>query len=159
MRVGVIEDDPVEGGALTHRLELEGYRPLWWRTGQDAVAGLLTVQPDLVVCDIRLPDMSGEDVFLQVLPRLGGSPFLFISGYPEVGQAVRLTKAGAVDYIAKPYELSDLLGRIDRLVTYRAKATGALGASAAMRKVEMLLRRVANINSSIRSGELRGDPQ
>src|SRR5262249_45354636 len=101
--IGVIEDDPLQAGTLTHRLELEGYRPLWWRTGQDAVAGLLTVQPDLVVCDIRLPDMSGEDVFLQALPRLGGRPFLFITAYADVEQAVRLTKAGAADYIAKPY--------------------------------------------------------
>jgi DNA-binding NtrC family response regulator len=147
--IGVIEDDPLQAGTLTHRLELEGYRPLWWRTGQDAVAGLLTVQPDLVVCDIRLPDMSGEDVFLQVLPRLGGRPFLFITAYADVEQAVRLTKAGAADYIVKPYSLPDLLERIRRLVAFRPNSSGALGASAAMHQVEMLLRRVANINSSL----------
>jgi two-component system, NtrC family, response regulator HydG len=59
--IGVIEDDPVQGGTLTHRLQLEGYRPLWWRTGEEALEGLCTTRPDLVICDVRLPDMSGED--------------------------------------------------------------------------------------------------
>ena len=72
--IGVIEDDPVQGGTLNHRLELEGYTPFWWRTGQEALAGLCAVQPDLVICDIRLPDTNGEEVFLQALPRLGGTP-------------------------------------------------------------------------------------
>ena len=147
--IGVIEDDPVMGGTLAHRLELEGYRPLWWRTGQEALEGLCTARPDLVVCDIRLPDMSGEDVFLRVLPRLGGKPFLFVTAFGQIEQAVRLTKAGAVDYIAKPYALPDLLERIARLIALQPRPTGALGASEAMRQVEMLLRRVANIDSSL----------
>ncbi len=69
-RIGIVEDDLIVGGTLAHRLELEGYTPLWWRTGQEALEGVHTQGPDLVVCDIRLPDMSGEDVFLRVLPRL-----------------------------------------------------------------------------------------
>ena len=135
--IGVIEDDSVQGGTLTHRLELEGYRPFWWRTGRDALEGLHTARPDLVICDIRLPDMSG------------GKPFLFVTGFGQIEQAVRLTKAGAVDYIGKPYALSDLLDRIARLIANQPKATGALGASQSMRKVEMLLRRVANVDSSL----------
>jgi DNA-binding NtrC family response regulator len=147
--IGVIEDDLVQGGTLKHRLELEGYSPLWWRTGQEALEDLRAVQPDLVICDIRLPDMNGEEVFLQALPRLGGRPFLFVTAFGQIDQAVRLTKAGAVDYIAKPYAMSDLLGRITRLTALRSNATGVLGTSQAMRHVETLLRRVANIDSSL----------
>jgi DNA-binding NtrC family response regulator len=145
--IGVIEDDPVQGGTLNHRLELEGYSPLWWRTGQEALEGLCAVQPDLVICDIRLPDMNGEEVFLQALPRLGGKPFLFVTAFGQIEQAVRLTKSGAVDYIVKPYAMSDLLGRLARLTALRFNATGVLGTSQAMRQVETLLRRVANIDS------------
>ena len=147
--IGVIEDDPTQGGTLTHRLELEGYRTVWWRTGQEALEGLWTTRPDLVVCDIRLPDMNGEELFLRVLPRLGGKPFLFVTSFGEVEQAVRLMKAGAVDYITKPYALPDLLDRIARLIALQPKATGALGTSQMMRQTEMLLRRVANIDSSL----------
>jgi len=147
-RIGIIEDDLVVGGTLAHRLELEGYMPLWWRTGQEALEGLHT-RPDLVVCDIVLPDMSGEDVFLQALPQLGGKPFLFVTGFGKVEDAVRLMKAGAVDYIVKPYALSDLLEQIARLIKLQPRTAGDLGTSEAMRQVEMLLRRVADIDSSL----------
>lgn len=147
--IGVIEDDAVMGGTLTHRLELEGYRPLWWHTGRDALEALSTTDPELVVSDIKLPDMNGEEVFLQALPRLGGKPFFFITAFGEFEQAVRLTKAGAVDYITKPFGLSDLLERIARVLSVRPKADGLLGESQAMRRIEILLRRVANIDSSL----------
>ena len=117
--IGVIEDDPVMGGTLVHRLELEGYHTVWWRNGQQALNGLRTSRPDLVVCDIRLPDTSGEELFFNVLPHLGGLPFLFVTAYGQIEQAVRLTKAGAVDYIAKPYALPDLLDRIPGLIAKR----------------------------------------
>jgi two-component system response regulator HydG len=126
-RIGIIEDDLVVGGTLAHRLELEGYTPLWWHTGGEALKGLCAQRPDLVVCDILLPDMSGEDVFLQALPRLGGKPFLFVTGFGKIEDAVRLMKAGAVDYIVKPYALSDLLGRIARLLELQPRAAGDLG--------------------------------
>jgi DNA-binding NtrC family response regulator len=148
-RIGIIEDDLVVGGTLAHRLELEGYTPLWWRTGQEALEGLRTQRPDLVVCDIVLPDMSGEDLFLQALPRLGGKPLLFVTGFGKIEDAVRLMKAGAVDYIVKPYSLSDLLERIARLIKLQPRTAGDLGTSEAMRRVEVLLRRVADIDSSL----------
>jgi len=147
--IGVVEDDPVMGGTLVHRLELERYSAIWWRTGQEALNGLRTARPDLVVCDIRLPDVSGEQVFFSVLRHLGGMPFLFVTAYGQVEQAVRLTKAGAVDYIAKPYALPDLLDRIPRLISQRPGAAGVLGVSQAMRQLELLLRRVADIDSSL----------
>src|SRR6516162_390376 len=75
-RIGVIEDDETVGKSLVQRLKLEGYTPIWWRTGQEALEGLQKQRPNLVVCETRLPDMSGEDVFLQALPRLAGTPFL-----------------------------------------------------------------------------------
>jgi DNA-binding NtrC family response regulator len=148
-RIGIVEDDLVVGGTLAHRLELDGYTPLWWQTGQEALDGISMQPPDLVICDIVLPDMSGEDVFLRALPRLGGKPFLFVTGFGKIEDAVRLMKAGAVDYIVKPYALSDLLERIRRLLERQPRITGDLGTSEPMRRVEALLRRVADIDSSL----------
>ena len=119
------------------RLELEGYTPLWWQTGHEALEGLFTERPDLVICDIVLPDMSGEEVFLQALPRLGSTPFLFVTAHAKIDQAVRLTKAGAVDYLEKPYEMIDLLERIAELIAVRPQSSGVLGASEAMRQVDV----------------------
>jgi DNA-binding NtrC family response regulator len=148
-RIAIIEDDLVVGGTLAHRLELEGYTPLWWCTGQEALEGLRTQRPDLVVCDILLPDMSGKDVFLRALPQIGGRPFLFVTAHAQVEDAVYLMKAGAVDYLEKPYALPDLLDRIARLIKLQPRADGDLGTSEAMRQVELLLRRVADIDSSL----------
>jgi len=148
-RIAIIEDDLVVGGTLAHRLALEGYTPLWWSTGQEALEGLRTQRPDLVVCDILLPDMSGKDVFLRALPQLGGKPFLFVTAHAQVEDAVYLMKAGAVDYLEKPYALPDLLDRIARLLKLQPRAAGNLGSSEPMRQVEILLRRVADIDSSL----------
>src|SRR6266404_2147777 len=148
-RIGIIEDNTTMGDSLVQRLELEGYAPLWWQSGQEALEKLFTARPDLVVCDIVLPDISGEEVFLKALSRLGSTPFLFVTAHGKIDQAVRLTKAGAVDYLEKPYEIIDLLERIAGLIAVQPKATGVLGRSEARRQVEMLLRRVANIDSSL----------
>ena len=148
-RIAIIEDDLVVGGTLAHRLALEGYTPLWWSTGLEALEGLRTQRPDLVVCDILLPDMSGKDVFLRALPQLGGKPFLFVTAHAQVEDAVYLMKAGAVDYLEKPYSLPDLLDRIARLIKLQPGSAGDLGTSEAMRQVEVLLRRVADIDSSL----------
>ena len=148
-RIGIIEDDLVVGGTLAHRLELEGYTPLWWCTGREALEGLRTQRPDLVVCDIVLPDMSGKDVFLRALPELGAKPFLFVTAHAQIEDAVFLMKAGAVDYLEKPYALPDLLDRIARLIKLQPRPAGDLGTSEAMRRLEMLLRRVADIDSSL----------
>ena len=74
---------------------------------------------------------------------------MFVTSFGKIEDAVRLMKAGAVDYIVKPYALSDLLERIARLIRLQPRAAGDLGTSEAMRQVEMLLRRVADIDSSL----------
>jgi DNA-binding NtrC family response regulator len=146
-RIGVIEGDETVGKGLVQRLKLEGYTPIWWRTGREALEGLQKQRPDLVVCETRLPDMSGKDVLLRALPQLGDRPFLFVTAHAQVEDAVSLIRAGAVDYIVKPYALPDLLSRIARLIKLQPRVD--LGTSEAMRQLEMLLRRVADTDSSL----------
>lgn len=152
-QIAVVEDDPIMGESLLQRLTLEGYEARWWQTGSAAVKGLRERRADLVVCDIRLPDMNGEDVFQQALPDLIGSPVLFITGYGSIDQAVRLIRAGADDYLTKPFQMEEFLARIDHLLTRRGQseliAVPSLGESMAMRRVEAMLRRVADIDSAL----------
>jgi DNA-binding NtrC family response regulator len=120
-RIGLVEDDPIMGESLVQRLRLEGAGVDWWRTRADAVKGLSGDIPDLVVCDLKLPDGSGEDVFLAA--GHGSVPFLFMTAYADIDQAVRLMKAGAGDYVTKPFEMAHLLQRISLLLAQSFPAT------------------------------------
>ena len=152
-QIAVVEDDPIMGESLVQRLALEGYGAVWWQSGRAAIEGLRQRRPDLVVCDIRLPDMDGEEVFRQALPDLLGSPILFITAYGNIDQAVRLIRAGADDYLTKPFQMEDFLQRIEHLLHQRGQAelivSPALGQSPSMRQVEAVLRRVADIDSTL----------
>jgi DNA-binding NtrC family response regulator len=113
--IGLIEDDPIMGESLVQRLELEGADVTWWRTKDEAICGLEKLEADLVICDIRLPDGSGEDIFRETRRQHSAVPFLFMTAYSDIDQAVRLMKAGAGDYVTKPFEMQTLLRRLSDL--------------------------------------------
>lgn len=146
--VGLIEDDPIMGESLTQRLELEGYHVRWWQTGEQAIADLPSAACQVLLCDIRLPDLDGEQLFRRTLPDLGATPVIFITAFGEIEQAVRLMRAGADDYVTKPFEVETLLQRIEALCAREIAAgndlrgRAALGCSVAMRRVESELQRV-----------------
>lgn len=148
--IGIVEDDPIMGESLVQRLSLEGAEVSWWRTRSDAVVGLGYRQHHAVICDIRLPDGSGEDVFLEVAKAGGAPPFLFMTAFGEIDQAVRLMRCGAGDYVTKPFEMASFLERLERLVSsVNSGDRGALGASPAMRTVESNLLRLAKVSSPV----------
>jgi DNA-binding NtrC family response regulator len=149
--VAVIEDDPVMGQSVVDWLAVEGYRTRWFRTGGEAIAALPDAGADAIICDIRLPDMSGEDVQRALAPRCGGLPILFVTGFGEIAQAVRLMRAGAADYLTKPFDIEVLLGRLEALLAPRwQRSEGlSLGAAPAIVAVERLLRRAATVDSTV----------
>lgn len=149
--VALVEDDPVMGQSVMDWLEVEGYRSVWYRNGAEALSGLGRSLPDALVCDLRLPDITGEEVVRSLGARLGGVPVVFITGFGDVGQAVRLMRAGAADYVTKPFEIEDLLARIESLLATRVPqgAEASLGIAPAIVSVERVLRRVAKIDSNV----------
>src|SRR5690606_8935958 len=111
---------------------------------------LKTIEPDAIVCDIRLPDMDGEQVFSTMPPQLERVPVMFVTAFGQIEQAVRLTKAGAADYIAKPFALGDLLERIEGMVARRSLGgADVLGTSRQMRETATTLARTAAIDSTV----------
>ncbi|NYZ14735.1 sigma-54-dependent Fis family transcriptional regulator [Azospirillum sp. RWY-5-1] len=152
VRVVLIEDDPIMGESLVQRLTLEGFPTVWAKTGAEGLAALRRERPDAVISDIKLPDLSGEEVFRRALPELGGVPILFITAFGEIEQAVRLVRAGADDYLTKPFPIGRLVERLKR-VTPRARAAVAgpagFARSDATRRVEQALRRVGPIDSTV----------
>jgi two-component system, NtrC family, response regulator HydG len=148
-RIGLVEDDPVMGGSIVQRLELEGWQVTWWQSGRDAIAqiGELTDSLDLVICDVRLPDISGEIVFNELAKLPNTPPFMFITGYGEIDQAVKLMRSGAVDFMTKPFAMDEFLKRIDagrRTTRSQVGLRGYfLGESPAIQHAEDLLHRYA----------------
>ena len=88
--VAVVDDDPIMGESLQRALELEGWRAVWWQTGKTAVDGMPELCPDVVLCDIRLPDMNGEEVFRATNARSLAPPFIFMTAFGQIDQAVAL---------------------------------------------------------------------
>lgn len=127
----VIEDDMILGGAISQRLQLEGFEPVWAQTCADAVTVLKRQRVDFVLSDIVLPDGSGEDVFRKAQPWLGDTPILFATAYGQIDQAVRLVKAGADDYLTKPYDVDELVERIRKRLFARGKSSNATAAGTA----------------------------
>lgn len=152
LRIGLIEDDPVMGDSIVQRLEIEGCSVSWWQKGGDLIGAAPSVLDalDLVVCDIRLPDLSGEDVYKEIVANPDAPPFLFMTGFGEIDQAVRLMRLGAADYLTKPFDFEDFLTRIRRNArsALRRHDDGdpVLGASPEMCDTEALLRRYARLD-------------
>ena len=151
--IAVIEDDPVMGESIAQRLVLEQYHCRWWRTGQDALSGLReTGNVAAIVCDIKLPDIDGEQLFRRVLPAIGATPIVFMTAFADIKQAVRLVRAGADDYLTKPFAIDALLQKLSSILARHAAeagSVGVLGTSEAMRRLEGLLRRIRDIDSSV----------
>ena len=148
----LIEDDEIVGDALAERFELEDYDCTWFRTGREALLALPRRHFDLVVSDIRLPDMSGEQLYATLLDEaIPLPPYLFITGYGEIDQAVRLLKLGAADYIKKPFDIESLLEKIGSLVTASTplNATPCLGISPVMRALEAMIDRIKDSSGNV----------
>jgi DNA-binding NtrC family response regulator len=149
----VVEDDPVLGPALLQRLRLEGYRPRLAATGAAALQEAAGLRPDAVLSDIRLPDMSGEEVYRRLVAELGALPAFFMTAFGDVAQAVRLVRAGARDYLIKPVQVDRLMEALQAALQAAAPATPepdgdvpALGVSPPMRVVEATLRKAARVD-------------
>jgi len=112
--IALVEDDAVMGASLLQRLELEGARVVWFKTFHRALGGLRTPQRpfDAVLCDISLPDGTGEDLFLRLCENATPAPFIFMTGQAAAEQAVRLLRSGATDYVVKPFEIGDIIDRL-----------------------------------------------
>ena len=144
----VIEDDPTLGPALLQRLRLEGFEPRLVADGAQALSFVAARRPDIVLSDIRLPDMDGERIWTKLVAVHGPVPTWFMTAFGDIGQAVRLVKAGARDYLTKPVDMDALVRTIDALRQPGAApgpvSDGAgLGASPAMAALSLQLARAA----------------
>lgn len=107
-QIAVIDDDIYIGNLLEELLRLNGYGVLRAYSGTEALMLLSRHRPDLVLLDLMLPGLSGE----EVLPKIRGIPVIVLSAKVDVQDKVKLLLDGAADYVTKPFDTSELLARI-----------------------------------------------
>lgn len=112
----IIDDDENIGNMLNEALIKEGYEVLRAYSGTEALMVLEKSRPDLVLLDLMLPGLSGE----EVLPKLKGIPVIIVSAKTDIDHKVRLLYEGASDYITKPFVISELMARIAALLRLSA---------------------------------------
>ncbi|NLG05581.1 MAG: response regulator transcription factor [Clostridia bacterium] len=106
--IAIIDDDIHIGDMLTEVLTEEGYEVLRAYSGTEALYLLSQKKPDLVLLDLMLPGLSGE----EVLPHIENIPVIVISAKVDVQDKVNLLMSGAADYMTKPFDTKELLARI-----------------------------------------------
>lgn len=104
----IIDDDVAIGNLEQEVLEWEGYLVQRAYSGTEALLLLKEKKPDLILLDLMLPGMSGEDI----LPQIQGIPVIVVSAKTAVEDKVELLLDGAVDYLTKPFDMKELLARI-----------------------------------------------
>ena len=104
----IVDDDIHIGNLLQEALEAEGYRASRAYSGTEAVLALDRGRPDLILLDLMLPGLSGE----EVLPRLAGIPVIVVSAKADIDSKTALLLGGAADYVTKPFVLRELLARV-----------------------------------------------
>jgi len=104
----IIDDDIHIGDVLEEILDREGYRVSRAYSGTEALFVLSQSKPDLVLLDLMLPGLNGE----EVLPHIKGLPVIIVSAKVDIDSKVELLLGGAVDYVTKPFHSKELLARI-----------------------------------------------
>lgn len=112
----VIDDDQSLRDTIAVMLEQEGFKAVLAGDGTEGYEKALTMKPDLMVVDLRLPGMSGVDICKQVRAAQIQTPILVLSAIGEEMDKVLLLEIGADDYVVKPFGRRELLARIRALL-------------------------------------------
>lgn len=104
----IVDDDVHIGNMLEEVLNIEGYTVLRAYSGTEALLILNSTSPDLVLLDLMLPGLNGE----EILPKISEIPVIVVSAKADVNDKVNLLLGGAVDYVTKPFDTKELLARI-----------------------------------------------
>jgi DNA-binding response OmpR family regulator len=116
MRLLLVEDDLMIGEAVLDLLRSEGYAVDWVKDGEVADMTLDAQSYDLILLDLGLPKRDGLAVLRRLRSRKDRTPVLIATARDALEQRVKGLDMGADDYIAKPYEIDELLARIRALI-------------------------------------------
>ena len=117
-------------GQVSRRM---GHEVSLFQTGREGMAGLERIKPELLIVDLRIPDMNGLQIIQECRQKHPLTQVVMVTGYGSVETAVEAMKLGAFDYLTKPFELDDLQRIINRAVQKDGSAFVAAPAEPAVR--------------------------
>ena len=120
--IAIVDDDAYIGDMLEELLRREGYGVLRAYSGTEALMLLEDRRPDLILLDLMLPGLNGE----EVLPHLTGIPVIVLSARAAVEDKVDLLQGGAADYLTKPFDTRELLARVAVQLRRQSRQDGIL---------------------------------
>lgn len=151
--VFVIDDDPLTRGALSSLFRSVGLRVKAFASATELLENPLPAAPSCLVLDVRLPRLSGFDLQTE-LTRLGVAiPIIFITGHGDIPMSVKAMKAGAVDFLTKPFRDQEMLDAVSRALERDRKRRREEQSDSDMRaRFESLTPRERQIMSLVTAG-------
>ena len=110
-KILVVEDDNAVRNLITTALSTFGYNVGYARTGAEAISEAVSLQPDLFILDLGLPDMDGADI-IKKLRTWTNNPIIVVSARTEIHDKIAALDAGADDYLTKPFSVEELMARV-----------------------------------------------
>lgn len=143
--IALIEDDKTMAASMLERFQLEGWQAAHFKSCCMAEANWDTLlSASVVISDLRLPDGSGMELFARFKERQGTAPFIIITAYASVSDAVRLMRDGLHDYWIKPFDIEEAVTKLHDILDDEAMSgESVLGQCQRMREAERLLKKVA----------------
>jgi two-component system, NtrC family, C4-dicarboxylate transport response regulator DctD len=114
--VAVVDDDEPARSSIGQMLRLHGYQSMLFSSAEAVLAWPELPDADCVVTDVKMPGMDGEELLAEMVRRHYPPPVVMITGHGDVAMAVRCLKAGAYDFVEKPFDSDFLLASVARAV-------------------------------------------
>ncbi len=134
-KVLVIEDDVMMSDMLSMYLAEEGYSVMQAYRGADGLRLTAESHPDLVLLDLMLPDIDGMEVCARIRKQFN-VPIMILSMKSEVSERVQALKAGADDYMCKPFSMHEMTARVEALLRRSHRSPNESAAPVASQPVE-----------------------
>ena len=115
----IVEDDKSLRDGLAMNFELQGFRVHAASDGDEGMQKAFDVKPDLIILDIMLPGWSGLDILAELREKNADVPVLILSARDRTREKIEGLDVGADDYVTKPFELAELLARVEALLRRR----------------------------------------
>lgn len=149
----VVDDDRGVRESLTNLIRSAGFKVLAFDSAWDVIHGSLPKEPCCLVLDVRLPGLSGLELQQELLKARAAIPIIFITGYADISMTVQAMKAGAVEFLPKPFREADLLNAIrDALARATVAHDQRLARDVIRRKAASLTRRELQVMQSLLTG-------